>query len=1194
MLKKAFGWIVNRWVVSLLGLVIICLMIWYFGPAVAFSGHVPLADAMIRLITIIAVVFLWGIANIIMALRARSANDKIIADLSTPEPAIEDPSAAASLEETERLQERFRDALNTLKTARLGGRKGRRHLYQLPWYIIIGPSGAGKTTALFNSGLKFPLFDRFGKDAIQGVGGTRNCDWFFTDEAVLIDTAGRYSTHDSDETVDRRAWEGFLGLLHKHRPRRPVDGILVAISITDLFGKEPDARVAHARAIKRRIHEVYDMLQVRAPVYLLFTKCDLIAGFTEYFADLGRQDREQVWGMTFTLPESEKPVALLDAFPREFDALIDRLAARQIPRVQEEGDINRRGLLLSFPQQMILLKPALTEFLNVAFGPSRYEQPSFVRGVYFSSATQEGSPVDRVIGAVASVFGLERQAIPAFSGRNVTYFLTRLLKDVIFPEADLVSSTGFVDRNRRWLLWSAYGGLAAVTTGLLGLLLAGYVSNRAYVANVDSNVDEFRETRGKTQSPITKLEEVVPVLNALDVLADPGSAPVLTRVALDQSEKLADASEGAYRRGLRNQFQPLLMARLEDQVSGALGQPDLLYQALRIYLMMAQPERRNPQMVRYWITEDWKNQYPGGHFAQVRSDAAHHLDNLLEDVGGPPPNADVPLISRARERLQSLPMAEGLYKQIKSEQLARDDNPWTLSANVPPDHLRFFQRRGESSKFDGVPRFFTTDGYRDAFIRRREELVGDAVAATWVLGPEYARTQSDQNRANLERRIEELYVNDYIALWDLFINQIELVPYHNIDQQADVVGALAQRDSPIKSVLGAVASQTALSAAMNVAAESPNETPTEVERFRERVERLVGGADPRIESVEKVDPTRRVDAHFEPIHAILRQQGEAPPRIDAVLDTLRDLHDFLLRSAQSGAGGRDALNRFSSTIAGGQDVMNRLEATARAQPQPLQGWLQSLIKVSSAITIDKARQQVRGRVNEVWASSVVPACLEALDGRYPLSVSSPTDANLSDFSRILGPGGAIEQFYMEFVEPFADTSVRPWRWVRNDSQAIGLSSSALKVFENADRIKEAFFPGGSRAPNVAFELQPLTLDKRARQVSLVLGDHPPIVYGHGQRVPTRVSWPPSGDFIARVEISPADQPGRVLVLNKTGPWALFRLLDEATIEGGAGTDRFRVIFSVDGYQAVFQFRADSVVNPFYLPELQSFQCRAKL
>ena len=119
-------------------------------------------------------------------------------------------------------------------------KSGRRHLYELPWYVMIGPPGAGKTPAIVNSGLKFPLTDDDGMAAVGGVGGTRNCDWWFTNEAVLIDTAGRYTTQDSHKVVDSSAWEGFLSLLKKNRRRRPINGAIVSISLQDLLMQSED------------------------------------------------------------------------------------------------------------------------------------------------------------------------------------------------------------------------------------------------------------------------------------------------------------------------------------------------------------------------------------------------------------------------------------------------------------------------------------------------------------------------------------------------------------------------------------------------------------------------------------------------------------------------------------------------------------------------------------------------------------------------------------------------------------------------------------------------------------------------------------------------------------------------------------------------------------------------------------------
>ena len=177
-------------------------------------------------------------------------------------------------EEAEALRNKLTQALALLKKA-LGGRG---YLYEQPWYAIIGPPGAGKTTALLNSGLRFPLAEKMGLGAIAGVGGTRLCDWWFSDEAVLIDTAGRYTTQDSNAAIDRAGWDAFLDLLKQTRPNQPLNGLLVAFPLSDIALAPAAERLAHAAAIRRRVKEMEARLGLRMPVYVLFTKADLIAG----------------------------------------------------------------------------------------------------------------------------------------------------------------------------------------------------------------------------------------------------------------------------------------------------------------------------------------------------------------------------------------------------------------------------------------------------------------------------------------------------------------------------------------------------------------------------------------------------------------------------------------------------------------------------------------------------------------------------------------------------------------------------------------------------------------------------------------------------------------------------------------------------------------------------------------------------
>ncbi len=293
-----FSFLKRRVVVSGVGFLLLAAFIWYAGPYFAFADYRPLETVTARLIAIALVAVVWIVSALLKRLRAYRASDKLVAAVITQAHSGPERPTAEALQ----LREKFEDAAATLKQKRRGGHT----LYELPWYVIIGAPGSGKTTALVNSGLHFPLEQRSGRSALRGVGGTRNCDWWFTDEAVFLDTAGRYTTQDSDAGADSAGWSEFLALLRKYRKRRPVNGVILTISAADLMTQNQGAREAHVAAARRRLNELNKELKIQVPVYLMVTKCDLIAGFTEYFDDLPQDGRAQVWGMTFPYDQTAK------------------------------------------------------------------------------------------------------------------------------------------------------------------------------------------------------------------------------------------------------------------------------------------------------------------------------------------------------------------------------------------------------------------------------------------------------------------------------------------------------------------------------------------------------------------------------------------------------------------------------------------------------------------------------------------------------------------------------------------------------------------------------------------------------------------------------------------------------------------------------------------------------------------------
>ena len=1168
----------GRWVSSLVWAIGVAVVLWFLADLIVIHGYRPLESDESRLIAIAAVFAIWLIANLIISVVKRRANRKLINQLTSVEGSQADASSATA-EELAQLRNRLQEALGLLRKTASGRRWGREYLYQLPWYVMIGPPGSGKTTALVTSGLKFPLSGTLGRDPLKGIGGTRNCDWWFTEEAILLDTAGRYTTQDSDPQTDQAAWLGFLNLLKIHRPRQPINGVIIVISLSDIAQRDPSERLGHAQAIRQRLNELYENFGLRFPVYVLFTKADLIAGFVEYFDTYSKTEREQVWGVTLPLDKAEfGDEGIVAHVPGEVDQLIDQLNAGLMDRIQQEQDIERRSLIFGFPNQIASLRDNIQELLTEIFRPTRFEQRPLLRGVYLASGTQVGTPIDRMMSVMSSAFGIDQQRLPAFPGQGRSYFLTRLFRNVIFAEAAMVSADPRVERRRRILRLAAYGAAVLLIGSLAAIWTSGYVANRRLVADIDERLVQYeREVKDIPTVDVTdtNIARIVPPLNALRDLPTGLRAERPNNwltIGLYQGDKLMSQHDEVYRRALNGYFLPCLLTRLQAQLHDHIGEVDYLSEALKVYLMLGNQGPFDKDFVRRWLVLDWSATFPGPANDKLRIDLASHFDAMAE---APLQNIalDAGLIEQARRTLQQVPPASRAYTIIKQSKAVRDLPAWRIIDHAGPAADQIFKRTSGKLLSDGIPGLYTYRGFYQAFLPSLDTVVQKVEAERWVRGGMSDAGTDQAGPDSFRHDVLALYLNDYATQWQSLLADLQLVPAQDLDQSIAELNLLSGPESPLALLLRSIARETNLGRLPTPAgSDKPDEATLHLAALLDAP--AGGGA---------ASATALVDDKFKSVRDLITPTNGAPAPIDDLTRNLGNVYQQLNHVSRSPVKGQALLHSVAEGT--GDNGVQQMAADARRLPPPLDGWVGGMAENVSSISVGGARSQL----GALWDSQVRNFCIKATTKRYPLYKDGTSDMPLDDFAKLFAPNGLMDAFFNANLKPFVDTSRLPWRWQHVEGTAdLGISPGVLADFQHAAAIRDAFFGANGSQPLVHFEMTPVELDASATEVQIDIdGQHAD--YRHGPLRPTPMQWPsPQSGAQTRVAFS-SPTSGQSSATN-AGPWALFRLFDQSELQPDGSSDSFRVTFAAGGKHATYQVHTSSVLNPFNLKDLRQFRC----
>lgn len=1028
----------------------------------AVAMEIRLLYAVLAIASVIALVALvW----LIRRLRTRVAEKKLSGALEAQAEKGADPTRKAELDE---LRSSLSQAIQTIKTSKLGHMSGSRALYELPWYMIIGNPAAGKSSAVLNSGLQFPFAEK-GSSVVQGVGGTRNCDWFFTTEGILLDTAGRYSVHEED----RSEWFGFLDLLKRYRSKAPINGIVVAVSIPELLSARADVAIKLAKSLRQRVQELTERLEIFAPVYVMFTKADLITGFAQFFEDSEGVERDRVWGATLPYDPQEKSDPMAQ-FEVRFDELYAGLKEMSVAQVSMRRGGKTSPEVLAFPLEFAAIKPTVRAFLSTLFELNPFQYKPVFRGFYFTSALQEGAVRSISTERISTRFGLKlnhRNDAPRDLQSQHGFFLRDLFSKVIFADKGAVRQ--FTSPVKTRLRYAAFFSFVLV----LGLMLGGwawsYMGNRQLLANVQSDLDQAMKVQQGQSDLATRFKALGILQDRIEQLSKFRSdRPLSLSLGLYQGNYMQDRLQTEYYAGLRQILLTPVAANLEEFLREASAhaeglratpnqeeqapkvvnaverssQSDQLfagsspsnsqdvYNALKTYLMLGDKRRAETahltdQVSRFWRVWLEANRGDMPRDEMIR-DAERMLSFYLSHVGDDSwpmlRTSNLLLIDQTRENLRKvvkgMPARERVYGEIKARAATRFA-PMTVSRILGAD-----AGAGLIAGSYAISGAFTREAWEQYVDKAvRDAATQESSSTDWVLN---VAANDDLTLEGSPEQIRKLlvgmYKQEYIKEWQQFLQGVAIREMTGFDQAVSAMDNLGDpQNSGLRKLLETVYEQTSWDNPALINAGLSKAAPGVMDKVKSLwsrttsvpVDVLTAGADAQMPQLS-VGPVAR---EFAGVARIMMNRDGAT-LLKGYLDTLSKLRTRFNQIKNEGDPGPGSRQLMQQTIEGNGSELavalkyvdeQMLTGMEGAQRQVLRPLLVRPLLQGYAVIIKPASAEL----NKVWDAQVYQLFQRTLVNKYPFDARAKVEASATEIAQVFGPEGAVSQYVTSALGP---------------------------------------------------------------------------------------------------------------------------------------------------------------------------------
>lgn len=1104
--------------ITLAVFIFLSLLTWFGGPYLSIANHVPLADAAERLYLIAAYFLVWLFKWLVLDHAPAPKNELSKAQI---------PQETAKRLQT--LQGRFQGALNFLKNTVIVKDNKKFNLSGLPWYVLTGPAGVGKTTLLANSSVNFILSKQSKQSDAPVISSSDVCDWWVTRDLVFIDVPGHYFTGREKKTAANVLWSTLLDLVKTTPVKEQLGGVIIALNLPEIMAK-PNGQGMNllVHDVKKRMTELKHQFGAELSFHFVITKCDLLPGFPEFFSEMSSDEFAQLWG--FTLPAISAKEKLLDVFALRFNALIKRINKQLLWRLHQERNPNARPSIKDFPLHLERLKEAMMTLLKSLAMPD-FRLETF----YLTSATQ--TPVEESVHHIPSASGhLTHQALQIMRApimQSRACFIKQLVAHGFLHSSEKTVMVDPVDYSwRRRAMYAVSIGSVVTATLVLGHDFQQSLE-KTYALQHDLAHYQMSIQRSLVSD---RLVNALPLLDALRQ-ASGDSREQLTRFSSllsFYSNKSQQTASVVYGKALQTIVVPETQALLEHYLHSASNKnPALVYTALKAYLMMTGQENFQANFIANTLGKIASTQLnqEALHQLALHMDAAFSAHLLVTQP-------DQNLVQDVRKQLINLPGIELAFVILKNNDTNNADSTIDLGTNFgkPP----IFVSKEVANR---IPNMYTAPYFKKIIDEEMSAASMEALKGNRVLG-DIPPAANQPTPDALMAELHDQFIAKYIDIWESQLANIQPYTPKNLLQTDEMIQNLTNNNSPLLQLLQTIKQNTAFDPVMT---SSPKMMA---------LDNLIGDAD--------------------------ASQGS----LYEVFVDLRQLHLYLQKILNSPDSNKSAFMAASGRMRNetAEDPITTVHRLAEKSPEPLKSWLNTIASQSWRFMLAKSSEHIQ----TVWQTTVLPDYNQHIVDHYPFSAASHEDVSLQQFTNFLGHHGTLANFYLTYLKPFVNDTNAEWVWNTVDNEHLPLSTSALHGLQQAASLQHAFFPEGSNQPSIAFTLQPIKMDPPLRVLTLTVNGEEVAFQRSGKRLPRTLTWPGSRDTHATT-IS-FISPNSPMVSNTLkGDWGLFRLMNQSIDAEGNTQKGLSLTFVINGHAAKYRLYTEGHVNPFLPATMAHFE-----